>query len=272
MTTPQTPDLATIKGRQQIAWSSGDYGKVGVTLMLMAELLAEAADLKAGQKVLDIASGNGNASLAAARRFTEVTAIDYVPMLLEEGRQRAEAEGLTVDFREGDAENLPFEDASFDVALSTLGVMFAPDQQKAASELLRVVKPGGAIAMANWVPDGYVADLFRTIGKYVPPPPGLKPPFRWGTEQGLDELLDGGIGSLQTRRRSFVWRFRSARHHVEFMRGYYGPLSKAFGALDEDGQRALEGDLISLVERHNRSENGTAVWPADYLEVVATRR
>ncbi|MGH3146480.1 MAG: methyltransferase domain-containing protein [Rubrobacter sp.] len=272
MTAPQTPDLQTIKGRQQKAWSSGDYGRVGVTLLMMGEHLVEAADLQPGHRVLDVASGNSNAALAAARRFCDVTALDYVPMLIQEGRKRAEAEGLTVDFVEGDAEDLPFEDASFDVALSTLGVVFAPDQEKAARELLRVVRPGGTIGMANWVPDDYVADLFRTIGKYVPPPAGLKPPFRWGTEEGLDELLDGGIGSLQTRRRSFVWRFLSARHHVEFMRGYYGPLNKAFGTLDEEGKKALEEDLISLVERHNRSENGTAVWPADYLEVVATRR
>jgi SAM-dependent methyltransferase len=272
MTTPQTPDLSAIKGRQQMAWSSGDYGKVGVTLVLMAELLAEAANLESGQKVLDIASGNGNASLAAARRFGDVTAIDYVPMLLEEGRQRAEAEGLTVDFREGDAEELPFEDASFDVVISTLGVMFAPDQQKAADELLRVLKPGGTVALASWVPDGYIGELFKTIGKYVPPPPGLKPPFRWGTEEGLDELLNSGIGSLQTRRRTHVWRFPSARHHVGYMREYYGPLSKAFGALDEEGQKSLERDLISLADRYDRSDDGAAVLHADYLEVVATRR
>jgi SAM-dependent methyltransferase len=252
MTTPQTPDLATVKGRQQKAWSSGDYGKVGVTLLIMAEQLAEAADLQPGQKVLDVASGNGNAALAAARRFGEVTAVDYVPMLLQEGRQRATAEGLPIDFLEGDAENLPFEDASFDVALSTLGVMFAPDQDKAASELLRVVKPGGTIGMVNWAPDSYIGELFKTIGKYVPPPPGVKPPFRWGTEEGLDELLDGGMGSLQTRRRTMVWRFPSARHHVEFMREYYG--------------------LISLAERYNHSENGTAILHCDYLEAVATRR
>jgi SAM-dependent methyltransferase len=272
MTTPQTPDLPTIKGRQQKAWSSGDYGKVGVTLLIMAEQLVEAADLQPGEKVLDVASGNGNASLAAARRFGEVTGLDYVPMLLEEGRRRAEAEGLPIDFVEGDAENLPFEDASFDVVLSTLGVMFAPDQQKAASELLRVLSPGGTIGMVNWVPDGYIGELFKTIGKYVPPPPGIKPPFRWGTEEGLDELLDGGIGSLQTRRRTMVWRFRSARHHVEYMREYYGPLNKAFGALDEEDQNGLEGDLISLAERYNHSENAKAVLHADYLEVVATRR
>ena len=272
MTTQQTPDLAAIKDRQQKAWSAGDYGRVGVTLTMMGELLAEAVDLKPGQRVLDVACGNGNASLAAARRFCDVTGIDYVPMLIDEARKRAQAEGLEVHFREGDAEDLPFEDASFDVVLSTLGVMFAPDQEKAAQELLRVCMPGGTIGMVNWVPDGYVGDLFRTIGKHVPPPAGLKPPFRWGTEEGLDELLHGGVSSLRTMRRSFVWRFPSARHHVGFMRGYYGPLNKAFGALEEEGQKALEEDLISLVERHDRSDDGTAVWGADYLEVVATRR
>ena len=222
--------------------------------------------------MLDVASGNGNAALAAARRFAEATAVDYVPMLLEEGRQRAEAEGLPIDFLEGDAEALPFEDASFDAALSTLGAMFAPNQQKAASELLRVVRPGGTIGMVNWVPDGYIGELFKTMGKYVPPPPGVKPPFRWGTEEGLDELLNGGIGSLQTRRRTLAWRFPSVRHHVEFMLEFYGPLNKALGTLDEEQQRAFEGDLISLAGRYNYSENGAAVLHADYLEVVATRR
>ena len=271
-TTQQPPNLTTIKGRQQIAWSSGDYGKVGVTLLVMAELLSEAVDLRPGQRVLDVACGNGNASLAAARRFCDVSSIDYVPALLEQGRERAKAEGLAVDFSEGDAEAIPFPDASFDVVLSTLGAMFAPDQEKAAGELLRVCKPGGRIGMANWVPNSYVGDLFRTIGKYVSPPPGLNPPFVWGTEEGLLELLGTGIGSLQTRRRSFVWRHPSARHHVEFMRGFYGPLYKAFEALDEEGQKALEEDLISVVEHYNRSGDGTAVWPADYLEVVAARR
>jgi len=272
MTTQQTLDLAAIKGRQQKAWSAGDYGRVGVTLTIMGELLAEAVDPKPGQRVLDVACGNGNASLAAARRFCDVTGIDYVPMLLDEARKRAEAEGLSIDLREDDAEGLSFEDATFDVVLSTLGVMFAPDQDKAARELLRVCKPGGTIGMVNWVPDGYVGDLFRTIGKHVPPPAGLNTPFRWGTEEGLDELLHGGVGSLQTRRRSLVWRFPSASHHVEFMRGYYGPLHKAFEVLDEEAQRALQEDLISLVERYNRSDDGTAVWSADYLEVIATRR
>lgn len=272
MATQQTPDLAAIKGRQQKAWSAGDYGRVGVTLLVMGELLAEAVDLRPGHRVLDVACGNGNASLAAARRFCDVTGIDYAPMLLDEARKRAEAEGLSIDFREGDAEDIPFEDASFDAVLSTLGAMFAPDQQKAASELLRVCKPGGKIGMVNWVPDGYVGHLFRTIGRHVPPAAGLNTPFRWGTEERLDELLHGGVGSLQTRRRSLVRRFPSAKHHVEFMRGYYGPLHNAFEVLDEEGQNALEEDLISLVERHNRSDDGTAVWSADYLEVVANRR
>jgi SAM-dependent methyltransferase len=239
---------------------------------MMGELLAEAADLQPGQRVLDVACGNGNASLAAARRFCEVTGVDYVPMLLEEGRKRAEADGLTLDFQEGDVENLPFPEGSFDVVLSTLGVMFAPDQKKAAEELLRVCKAGGRIGLVNWVPDSYVGDLFRTMGKYVPPPAGLKSPFRWGTEEGLGELLGEGVASLQTTRRSFVWRFPSARYHMEFMLEFYGPLNKAFGTLDEEQRQAFEGDLILLVERYNRSEDGTAVWPADYLEVVATRR
>ena len=272
MTATQPPDLTVIKGRQQKAWSAGDYGKVGVTLLMIAELLAEAVDLHPGQRVLDVANGNGNASLAAARRFCDVVGIDYVPMLLDEGRERAKADGLAVDFREGDAEALPFPDASFDMALSTIEVMFAPNQEKAAAELLRVVRPGGKIGMANWVPDGYVGDLFRTMGKYVSPPSGLKPPFRWGTEEGVRELLGDGVSSLEIRRRSFVWRFPSARHHVEFMRGYYGPLQKAFETLDEQGQKALEEDLISVVEQYNCSGDATAVWPADYLEVVATRR
>jgi ubiquinone/menaquinone biosynthesis C-methylase UbiE len=269
---PQAPDLTAIKERQQKAWSSGDYGKVGVTLVLMAEMLCEAVDLRPRQRVLDVACGNGNAALAAARRFGEVVGVDYVPSLLEGGRERARAEGWQVDFREGDAEDLPFPDSSFDVVLSTLGAMFAPDQEKVASELLRVLKPGGKIGMTNWTPDGFVGDLFRTMGKHVPPPGGLKPPFLWGTEERLSELFGEGLSSLRAEQRSFVWRFPSAEYYVEYMRGYYGPLSKAFEALDEEGQQSLQRDLIELVERYNRSGDETAVWPADYLEVVATKR
>jgi SAM-dependent methyltransferase len=269
---PQAPDLRAIKERQQKAWSSGDYGKIGVTLVIMAEMLCEAVDLRPGQRVLDVACGNGNTALAAARRFGEVVGIDYVAALLEEGRERAQAEGWQVDFREGDAEDLPFPDASFDVVLSTIGAMFAPNQEKAASEILRVLRPGGKIGMANWTPDGYLGELFRTMGKYVPPPAGLKPPFLWGTEERLRELFGESVSSLRAERRSFFFRFPSAEYYVEYMRGYYGPLSKIFEALDTDGQESLQRDLIELVERYNRSGDETAVWPGDYLEVVATKR
>jgi ubiquinone/menaquinone biosynthesis C-methylase UbiE len=271
-TQPQAPDLTVIKERQQKAWSSGDYGKVGVMLVIMGELLCESVDLRPGQRVLDVACGNGNASLAAARRYGEVVGVDYVPELLQEGRERARAEGLGVDFREGDAEDLPFPDASFDVVLSTLGTMFAPNQEKVAEELLRVLKPGGKVGMANWTPDSFVGEMFKTIGKYVPPPAGLKTPLLWGTEERLRELFGDRIDSLRTERRSFVWRFPSARYFVDFFRTYYGPMFKTFEALDEEGRESLERDLIGLVERYNRSGDETAVLPSDYLEVVAVRR
>ncbi len=269
---PQTPDLAVIKERQQKTWSSGDYSKVGETLVLIAELLCEAVDLRPGRRVLDVATGNGNTALAAARRFGEVTGIDYVPALLEDGRKRAVAEGLQVDFQEGDAENIPFPDASFDYVLSTIGVMFASYQEKAAGELLRVCRPGGKIGLANWTPDGYLGEFFRVIGKHVPPPTGLKSPFLWGTEERLRELFAGDIASLQAERRSFIFRYPSPRYYVDFFRSYYGPFQKAFEALDETGQEALARDVEDLINRYNRSGDETAVWPGDYLEVVATRR
>jgi ubiquinone/menaquinone biosynthesis C-methylase UbiE len=270
-TQPQAPDLGAIKERQQKAWSSGDYGKVGVTLVVMAEQLCEAADLHSGSQVLDVATGNGNAALAAARRFCDVTGIDYVPMLLEEGRERATAEGLQVDFQEGDAEKLSFEDASFDVVLSTLGVMFAPNQDRVASELLRVCRPGGKICLANWTPDGFIGHFFRTLGKHVPPPPLPNSPFRWGTEDGIRELLGDGVSELQAEQHSFAFRYRSAQHFVDYFKGFYGPSLKVFEALDAEGQEALERDLIELVTRFNTSGDETAVVPSDYLEVVAVR-
>ena len=270
-TQPQAPDLGAIKERQQKAWSSGDYGKVGVTLIIMAERLCEAADVRPGRQILDVATGNGNAALAAARRFCDVIGIDYVPMLLEEGRGRAEAEGLRVDFREGDAENLSFTDASFDAVLSTLGVMFAPNQEKVAGELLRVCRPGGKICLTNWTPDGFIGHFFRTIGKHVPPPPLPNSPFRWGTEEGVRELLGDGVAELRAERRSFAFRYRSAQHFVDYFKGYYGPSVKAFEALDAEGKEGLERDLIELIGRFNSSDDETAVVPSDYLEVVAIR-
>jgi ubiquinone/menaquinone biosynthesis C-methylase UbiE len=271
ITQPQAPNLGAIKERQQKAWSSGDYGKVDVTLVFMADLLGEAADLRSGQQVLDVATGNGNAALSAARHFCDVIGIDYVPTLLEEGRERAAAEGLRVDFREGDAENLSFTDASFDAVLSTLGVMFAPDQGKVASELLRVCQPGGKICLTNWTPDSFIGDFFRTMGKHVPPPPLPNSPFRWGTEEGIRELIGDGVAELKMERRSFDFRYRSAQYFVDYLKGYYGPTLKAFEALDAEGQEGLERDMIELIGRFNASGDETVAVPSDYLQVVAVR-
>ena len=266
-----TPDLAAIKRRQQQTWATGDYAVVGSTLTVMAELLCEAVDLHAGQRVLDVATGNGNAALSAARRFCVVTGIDYVPALLARGRERATADGLPVVFAEGDAEDIPFPDASFDVVLSTLGVMFAPDQEKTAAELLRVCRPGGKIGLANWTPDGFIGQMFKVTGRYVPPPPGLRPPALWGTVERLRELFGNGIASMQAERRSFVFRYRSFDHWLEVFRTYYGPVSKAFQALDADQQEAYAADLRALVAQFDGSVDGTMAVPSDYLEVVAVR-
>ncbi len=255
-------DLTAIKSRQQQTWASGDYAVVGSTLTIMGELLCEAVDLHSGQRVLDVATGSGNAALAGARRFCEVTGIDYVPALLERGRERADAEGLEIAFLEGDAEDIPFPDASFDVVLSTLGSMFAPDQEKAAGELLRVCRPGGKIAMANWTPDGFIGQMFRVTSRYAPPPPGLKPPVLWGTEERLRELFGEGVTSVRAERRGFVFRYRSFDHWLEVFRGYYGPVMKAFQSLDAGRQEAYAAELRSLVEQLNRSGDETMVVPS----------
>ncbi len=272
MTQAQGPDLATIKARQQQTWATGDYAAVGTILTVVSENLCEAVDLRPGWQVLDVATGHGNTALAAARRFCEVTGVDYVPALLERGRERAAAERLPVTFREGDAEALPFPDASFDAVLSTFGVMFAPDQEKAAAELLRVCRPGGKIGLANWTPDGWAGQMFRTVGQHVPPPPGLKPPPLWGTEERLRELFGDRISSLDVSRRTFVQRFRSPQHWLEVFRTYFGPVMRAFDAVGPQGEEALARDLLALVERFNRSGDATAVFPSEYLEAVATRR
>src|SRR5215217_1641487 len=266
-----TPDLAAIKRRQQQTWAAGDYAVVGSTLAIMAELLCEAVDLRAGQRVLDVATGNGNAAIAAARRFGEVTGVDYVAALLARGRERAAAERLRVAFAEGDAEDLPVPDASFDVVLSTLGVMFAPDQEKVAGELLRACRPGGKIGLANWTPHGFIGEMFRVTARYVPPPSGLRSPTLWGTEERLEELFGDGIASMRTERRSFVFRYRSFEHWLEVFRTYYGPVSKAFEAMDADRQEAYADDLRSLAARFNRSGDRTLAVPSDYLQVVAVR-
>ena len=269
---PTQPDLDTVKTRQQGAWSSGDYAIIGTTLQIVGEVLCEALDLRAGQKVLDVAAGNGNVTLAAARRWCEVVSTDYVPALLERGRERATAERLAIEFRQADAEALPFADASFDVVVSTFGVMFTPNQDKAATELLRVCKRGGKIGLANWTPEGFIGQLFKTIGKHMPPPAGVKSPALWGTGAHITEWFGAQTSSIQLERRNFVFRHRSAQHWLDVFKTYYGPVLKTFGALDPQAQAALTDDLFALIKRFDRSGDKTMVVPSEYLEVVVTRR
>jgi SAM-dependent methyltransferase len=271
-TSSSTVDLAAVKARQQAAWSAGDYAVVGTTLQIVGETLCEALDLRAGERVLDIAAGNGNATLAAARRWAEVTSTDYVPALLERGRARASAEGLTVRFEQADAENLPYAEASFDVVLSTFGVMFAPDQDKAAAEMARVCKPGGRIGLANWTPSSFVGELFKLLGRYMPPPAGVRSPSLWGTEERLRELFGNRLDSITIARRDFVMRYRSAAHWLDVFRTFYGPIEKAFGALDGAKRESLAAELITLAERFNRATDGSLVAPSQYAEVVIKRR
>ena len=269
---PTLPDLSAVKTRQQGAWSSGDYATVGTTLQIVGETLCEALDLRSGQKVLDVAAGNGNVTLAAARRWCEVVSTDYVPALLERGRERAAAERLAIEFREADAEALPFADASFDAVVSTFGVMFTADQDQAAAELVRVCKPGGKIGLANWTPDGFIGQLFKTIGKYMPPPGGVKSPALWGTGARITQFFGAQASSIQLEQRDFVFRYRSAQHWLDVFKSYYGPLLKTFGALGPETRTALTDDLFELIKRFNRSGDKTMVVPSEYLEVVVTRQ
>jgi ubiquinone/menaquinone biosynthesis C-methylase UbiE len=263
------PDYEAIKQRQQVTWAAGDYAVVGTTLQIVGERLCEAIDLKAGERVIDVAAGNGNATLAAARHFTHVTSTDYVGALLDRARERAAAERLPVTFQQADAEALPFPDESFDAALSTFGVMFAPNQDKAASELTRVVRKGGRIGLANWTPEGFIGQLFKTIGKHVPPPAGLKSPALWGTQAHLQELFPGQ--HVRTTKQIFNFRYRSPEHWLEIFRTYYGPTNRAFAALEAPGQEALQADLVELLKRMNRGGDDTLIVASEYLEVVVTR-
>jgi len=270
--TAAIPDLAALKIRQQAAWASGDYAVVGTTLQIVGEELCEALDLRAGQKVLDVAAGNGNVSLAAARRWCNVISTDYVPSLLERGRARAAAEGLSIEFKEADAEMLPFADGTFDTVVSTFGVMFTPDQDRAAAELLRVCKSGGRIGLANWTPEGYIGQLFKTLGKYLPPPAGGKSPALWGKRGHLIELFGPAALAITTEPRDFNFRYRSPEHFLDVFKTYYGPMLKAFAALDETKQKGLKDDLHGLITRLNKANDGTMVVPSEYLEVVITKR
>jgi len=269
---PDQIDLEALKARQQGAWSSGDYAVVGTTLQIVGEELCETLDIRSGQKVLDVAAGNGNASLAAARRWCDIVATDYVPALLDRARERAAAERLAVEFREADAEALPFPDGSFDVVVSTFGVMFTPDQDRATGELVRVCRSGGKIGLANWTPESFIGQVFKTIAMHVPPPAGARSPMLWGTQARLAELFEPHASSIKSAERHFVFRYCSPDHWLEVFRTYYGPMLKAFATLQPAAQSALARELEELIGRFNRSGDGTMVVPSEYLEVVITRR
>lgn len=265
-------DYTAIKAKQNAAWGSGDYSKVGVTLQITGEELAEAMDMNADATVLDVAAGNGNATLAFARRFCDVTSTDYVPKLLEASGARAKAEGLFVSYKVADAENLPFADRSFDAVVSTFGVMFTPNQQQSAAELQRVVKSGGKIGMANWTPESFIGQLFKTIGKHVPPPAGVKSPALWGSREWIDETFGATSEVASFKRKNFLFRYRSAEHFLEYFRTFYGPMQKAFDALDKAGQAALRDDIIALVERFDISQSDSLCISSEYAEVIIMRR
>jgi ubiquinone/menaquinone biosynthesis C-methylase UbiE len=270
---PPEPSAAldAIKARQRITWASGDYGIIGRTLQIVGESLCEAVDLRAGSKVLDVAAGNGNCSLAAARRWCDVTSTDYVAALLEDGRRRADGERLAMQFQEADAEALPFANGAFDVVLSSFGVMFAPDHVRTASELLRVCRSNGRIGLANWTPRGFIGQLFAVVGRHVPPSPLLTPASRWGLDDHLQSLFGAAASSIQTTCRDFVFRYRSPEHCVEVFRTWYGPVHKAFAALSAEAQQRLEQDMLALIATFNRSGDTTMVVPSEYAEVVIVK-
>ena len=266
------PDFAAIKTRQQATWASGDFAIIGTTLQIVGESLAEAADIRAGEHVIDVAAGNGNATLAAARRFAHVTSTDYVPALLEKGAERAKAEGFNVVFQVADAEDLPFKDRSFDAALSTFGAMFTPDHARTAREMLRVVRHGGRIGLANWTPEGFIGQLFKVIGKYAPPPAGLKSPALWGTEPHMVALFGSQAADIRCVRKQFNFRYLSASHWLQIFRDFYGPTHKVFAALDAAKQEALEMEIVALLESLNVAGKDSLVVPGEYLEVVVVKR
>ena len=269
---PTLPDMDALKQRQQAAWSSGNYAVVGTTLQIVGERLAEAVDLRWDERVLDVAAGNGNATLAAARRGGQVVSTDYVPALLDLGQARAEAEQLQVAFAEADAEALPFADTSFDVVLSTFGVMFTPDHARAAGELTRVCRPGGRIGLANWTPEGFIGQMFKVLGRHIAPPAGVQPPSLWGTAAHVQSLFGDTAGAIGVTARMFNFRYRSAAHMIDVFRTWYGPVQKAFQALPDDKAAELEQDLHALMERMDRGNGNGLVIPSEYLEIVVVRR
>ena len=272
MTTTTLPDLTAVKRRQQATWASGDYHAIGTRIVLVAEALIEALDLRSTERVLDVATGSGNAALAAARRGTDVTGVDYVPTLLERARMRADAEALEVTFTDGDAEALPFGEAAFDVTTSVFGAMFAPDHGRTASELARVTRPGGRIGLVAHTPEGFIGHLFRTVARHVPPPAGVASPALWGTEAHLEDLFGSTASAMRSRRQPMVFRFASPTAWVDEWRELYGPVRMAFRAVGPDGEAALEADLLDLVGRFNISGDETMVVASEYLETVIERR
>ena len=267
-----TIDLGAVKARQQAAWAAGDYAVIGTTLQIVGESLCEAVDLRAGQRVLDVAAGNGNATLAAARRWCDVLSTDYVASLLERAKARAAAEGLAVQFEQADAEKLQFEDGAFDAVLSTFGVMFTPNQEQAAAEMARVCRSGGKIGLANWTPAGFVGEMFKAIARYLPPAAGLRSPMQWGTEERLRELFGSRLAGLQAPKRNYIFRYRSPKHWLDTFRTYYGPMNKAFNALDAAKQASLAEDLLGLAQRFNTANDGTLTVPGEYVEAVIRLR
>jgi ubiquinone/menaquinone biosynthesis C-methylase UbiE len=268
MTLATTPDLAAVKQRQQATWASGDYHMIGTQIQIVSENLIEALDVRSTERVLDVATGSGNAALAAARRGCDVVGVDYVPALLDRARRRTEAEGLEIEFLHGDAEALPLDDGSFDVVSSVFGSMFAPDQERTASELARVTRPGGRIGIVAHTPEGFIGNLFKTIAAHVPPPAGVRSPIQWGTEERLRELFADRLADLRVERRHYVFRDRSPQHWIEYWRRFYGPTMKAFEAVGDAGRAALEADLLALIARFDRAGDGTMVVPSEYLEAV----
>jgi ubiquinone/menaquinone biosynthesis C-methylase UbiE len=270
-TTTLSPDYNSIKAKQNVAWASGDYARIGTTLQIVGETLAEAMNLRPGSSVLDVAAGNGNATLAFARRFCEVTSTDYVDGLLARGRARAEAEGQTVTFQIADAEQLPFENASFDAVVSTFGIMFTPNQGKAAAESLRVCRPGGKIGMANWTPEGFIGQVFKTLGRHVAPPPGLSSPALWGTQAFIEQHFGPQARDVVIEGKAFTFRYRSPEHFIDVFRTYYGPMHKAFLALDTAGQSALARDLLATIQSFNQATDGSMQVPSAYLEIIVIK-
>lgn len=263
-----SPESATAEARHHGFWVVGDYTRIGVSLQMTGEQLCETMDLRAGQSVLDVASGNGNASLAAARRFCRVVATGHATPVLDKSRKRAEAEGLPIDYRLAEVEALPFADAQFDNVVSTFGVMFTVNQAQTTAELTRVCKAGGKIGLANWTPQGFFGQLVNVIESHIQPPDGVCSPSTWGNEEFIQTTFQPYARSIKTYDRAFSFRYQSPTHWVDVFMADYGPSMSAFEALDESDNLALRRDMLNVINRFNRATDGTMVVPSEYIDVV----